>query len=145
MDNADAFKKRKFARHPAGIPIEISLGALAANKKEYLINISRGGLCFRSLAFVQNGTPIRIKVPLIHPVFETRARVAWCRPSGGIYEIGVVFDDQEDPLKIRMVEQICDIEQYKKNIFEKEGRKLTSEQAALEWIKKYAGTFSDDK
>jgi hypothetical protein len=40
-----------------------------------------------------------------------------------------------------MVEQIYHIEQYKLRVWEQEHRQLTSEQAAAEWIKKYADTF----
>jgi hypothetical protein len=145
MDNTNDFMKRKFYRHAAGIPIEIALNELVANEKEYLVNISRGGLCFRAAAEVTAGTPIRIRVPLTRPVFETAAHVAWCRRNGDIYEVGVSFDNQEDPLKIRMVEQICDIEEYKKYLSERECRLVTSEEAALEWIRKYAATFSEEK
>ena len=42
---------------------------------------------------------------------------------------------------MRMVEQVCHIEHWKKEIREKEGRELTGEQAAMEWIKKYAKDF----
>jgi hypothetical protein len=145
MDTQEDFKKRTSPRHAAGIPIEISMSEIAANEKEYLINISRGGLCFRSTTAVPSGAPIHIKVPLIRPVFETAAHVAWCRQKGAEFEVGVSFENQGDPLKIRMVEQICDIEEYKKYLADKEGRVLTSEEAALEWIKKYASTFSEDK
>ena len=42
-----------------------------------------------------------------------------------------------------MVEQICHIEQYKQDVFEKDGRRLSGEQAALEWIEKYATDFPE--
>jgi hypothetical protein len=40
-----------------------------------------------------------------------------------------------------MAEQICRIEEYKKEIREKEGRLLDGTDAALEWIRKYAKDF----
>jgi hypothetical protein len=40
-----------------------------------------------------------------------------------------------------MVEQVCHIKQYSKEILEKEGRKLSDEEAAVEWIEKYAKDF----
>jgi len=42
-----------------------------------------------------------------------------------------------------MVEQVCSIESYQKKIYETEGRRLTTEQAAMEWIAKYAAQFPD--
>jgi hypothetical protein len=41
-----------------------------------------------------------------------------------------------------MVEQICFIEHYKNEVLETEGRALTSEQAAAEWIEKYGAAGS---
>ena len=43
--------------------------------------------------------------------------------------------------RARMVEQVCHIEQYRHEILKNEGRKLSSEAAALEWIQKYAPLF----
>jgi hypothetical protein len=141
MDKADNHKKRQHNRHPAGVPIEIGLNEVVASKREYLINISRGGLCFQSNIFLTPGTRIHITVPLIRPVFNTWARVAWCKQDVDTYAVGVTFEGKDEPFKTRMVAQICDIEKYKKIVARKEHRKLTSEEAALEWIKKYAATF----
>ena len=47
-----------------------------------------------------------------------------------------------------MVEQVCPIEQYRHEMLKNEGRTLSSEEAALEWIQKYAPQFpgpGDDK
>jgi hypothetical protein len=40
-----------------------------------------------------------------------------------------------------MVEQICHIEAYRRNILQTEGRVLDGRSAALEWIDKYAADF----
>jgi hypothetical protein len=40
-----------------------------------------------------------------------------------------------------MVEQVCYIENYKKMVYQTEGRQLTTEEAAMEWIGKYASQF----
>jgi hypothetical protein len=40
-----------------------------------------------------------------------------------------------------MVEQVCHIEQYKRSAKDNEGRELTSEQAATEWIARHAADF----
>jgi hypothetical protein len=37
-----------------------------------------------------------------------------------------------------MVEQVCHIEHYRKEVMVCEGRQLTSEDAAKEWVAKYA-------
>lgn len=141
MDNKREHKKRKHARHPAAAPIEIGLNEVVASKREYLINISRGGLCFQSNIFLNPGTRIYITVPLVRPVFKAWARVAWCKQDVDTFAVGVKFDGEGEPFKTRMVAQICDIEKYKKVVERKEHRKITSEEAALEWIRKFAAAF----
>ncbi len=44
-----------------------------------------------------------------------------------------------------MLEQICYMEEYKKEILDKDGRVLTSEEAAIEWITKFAAEFPELK
>ena len=83
----------------------------------------------------------------MQPAFITQARVAWCKARADGFELGVEFLDAEDAFRARMVEQICYIENYRKTVYETEGRALTSEEAALEWIGKHAAQFlpaSDD-
>lgn len=42
-----------------------------------------------------------------------------------------------------MVEQIYQIEEYKKHVMAREGRQLSIEAAAQEWIEKYAAQFPE--
>ena len=84
-----------------------------------------------------------MRIAYVEPAFEARARVAWCRPrrDGGGYEVGVSFLDAEDVFRARMVAQVCYIEDYRRSIARAEGRELSSEEAAGEWIAKYAHNF----
>lgn len=132
---------RKFIRHPSDIPIEFSIENLVVNDREYLNDISFGGLSFCSRVPVKAGASILIKIPFLKPDFQSKAIVKWCRKRGDVYDVGVAFDDQEEAFKTRMVEQICHIEHYKREIQKKEGRELTGEEAAVEWIKRYAANF----
>jgi hypothetical protein len=40
-----------------------------------------------------------------------------------------------------MVEQVCAIDRYRRQVLEQEGRTLSRDEAASEWITKYAGRF----
>ena len=123
------------------MPVQISLGDVVAHRTEYLNNISFGGLSFRSGIPVEKGTRIKIKIPLVRPIFEADGKVIWCRKGDGTFDVGVKFISPGDNFKIRMLEQVCHIQSYKTEVYEKEKRVLTGEQAALEWIKKYADKF----
>ena len=132
---------RQFIRHPTDMPIKYDIGDVAVNKKEYLNNISHGGLSFRSNIYIEPGSVIDIRIPIRKPVFKAKGIVVWCRKNDGYYEVGVEFEEGKTEYGVRMVEQVCYIEHYKKEIWEKEGRKLSGTEAAAEWIKKYAKDF----
>ena len=132
---------RQFIRHPSDISIEYSLGEVVAYEKEYLKNISHGGLCFSSKIRMKKGAVIHIKIPIRNPVFEVDGVVAWCRESDQCYEIGISFCDEKTEFGVRMTEQVCYIEHYKKEVLQKEGRTISGEEAALEWIEKNAADF----
>ena len=136
---------REYIRHPSDIPIQFQIDELAINDTEYLNNVSFGGLSFRSKVRVKAGTVIAIKIPFVQPSFEAHARVKWCRKRGEHFNVGAVFIDSEEAFQARMVEQICHIEHYKREVELKEGRHLTGEQAALEWINRYADKFPEIK
>jgi hypothetical protein len=132
---------RNFIRHPADIPIEIHHLALASPREHRLNNISVGGLSLQADQYVEKGTLIDIKIPVRRPPFKTKARVVWCKKKGGQFDIGVEFDEEKEAFRTRMVEQVCHIQHYKKEIAEREGRILDGRQAAQEWIAKYAKDF----
>lgn len=135
---------RKFIRHPSDIPIEVYLEDVVSHKREYLNNVGVGGLSFKSKVYLEKETVIKVKIPLVKPVFEATGRVAWCEQADGYFNVGVEFLEVDSAFRARMVEQVCHIEHYKKEILEKEGRTLSGEEAAVEWIKKYADLFPED-
>jgi len=133
---------RQFIRHPVDVPIEVRTDDGGPLSEFHTHDISAGGLAFQSGVAVSPGAKIGIRIPYVQPAFEARARVVWCHPHQGRgYELGVSFLDAEDAFHARMVEQVCHIEDYRKAVLRTEGRELSAEQAAVEWIEKYAEAF----
>ena len=133
---------RSYIRHPSDIPIEYQADIGGSRiTEEHLNNISQGGLSFNSDRELDNGTMITIRINYVEPHFEVKGQVAWCHPENGYYVVGVCFIEEADLFRLRMVEQICHIEHYKSKVQAEEGRKISGEQAAREWIKKFAGEF----
>lgn len=135
---------RQFIRHPIEVPVDIGVSGADPPACYHSHDISLGGLAFRSGQPVAPGQSIEIGIGLVQPPFRARARVAWCRPhplSG--YEMGVTFLDAEDAFRARMVEQLCHIEDYRLSVLRTEGRELGIDEAAAEWIEKYAAQFPD--
>jgi hypothetical protein len=132
---------RKYLRHPTNIPIEYKITGDAQRKKDVSKNISIGGICFQSKFCIDEGVTLSLTIPTITPDFCVQGNVVWCLKHKNHADIGVEFLDPDDSNRTRIVEQICYIKQYKKDIFEQEGRNLSDEQAAVEWIRKYAKQF----
>lgn len=132
---------RQFIRHAAGVPIEIRTVAGRPRRRQPSIDISEGGLSFVSDDEIPIGSTIEIRIGQVDPPFEARARVVWTRRQAKGHCIGVQFLDADDAFRVRMVEQVCSIENYRRRVEAEEGRILSRDEAAQEWITKYAGRF----
>lgn len=130
---------RNFIRHDVDVPLEVTSMSVAG--PQHGVNVSHGGLSFEANACLNDGEIIQLRIPTVEPPFEALARVVWCKPEGDRYLVGAAFLDSTDAFQSRMVEQVCAIEGYRRMVAEKEGRTLTPQQAAAEWIEKFAGRF----
>ncbi|EGL55053.1 hypothetical protein MAMP_02047 [Methylophaga aminisulfidivorans MP] len=130
---------RRFIRHPSSVPIQVKLGE--QHQQRSLKDVSKGGLCFCSAAPIAVGTLVEINILACKPGFTAKGIISWCKPEGNQYLVGVNFQSKAMTYALRMVEQICYIEDYRKRISANTGRQLTSDEAALEWIQKYAADF----
>lgn len=132
---------RNFIRHPIDIPIKVIENEGEDCLNQSLHDISIGGLRCLSDKPLAAGAEIKIIIDMVDPVLEIPGRVIWCRPVDESYELGIEYQGEKDVYSLRMVEQICHIEHYRKEVQIREGRNISSEQAAREWITKFAGKF----
>jgi hypothetical protein len=130
-----------YIKHPSDIPIEFQVEEVDAPEAGCLSDISYGGVSFHSSVPLPAGTIIRLKIHTLHPVFDSLGKVIDCSEHGESFLVRVEFLREEDMFKARMAEQACHIDHYKNEILEREGRVLSREEAALEWIDKYAQHF----
>ena len=134
---------REFIRHPSTVPIQINeFEGEIKHGNNTLNNISFGGVsCFCNEP-VEVGSNVSIRIGCVDPDFEMTGRAVWCRPKDEAYEVGIEFLASKDKIYLlRMVEQLCHIEHYRNEVLRKEGRQMSSEQAAKEWIEKFANSF----
>ncbi len=131
---------RRYIRHPFKAPIEYCLADGAVTQDE-LMNFSAGGLCFHTELPLQTGSRIQLCIPIQKPPFKAEGIVAWCHSRAQGFSIGVRFPADVSRFALRMVEQICHIEQYRREQQEKQGTQISTEQAAAEWIDRYAEKF----
>lgn len=132
---------RHFIRHPTDIPINYVLDDRFYRIRNAMLDVSAGGLSFSTDHFIDPGIRIHVTICVHEPYFEADCDVKWCRRVERYYHVGVSFKDSAEAFSFRMVEQICHIEHYKRKVLAQEGRQLSGEQAAQEWISKFADKF----
>jgi hypothetical protein len=132
---------REYIRHTVNVPLEIKDVPDAPVTQSHGVNISYGGLAFTVPECLEIGNVIELRIPTVDPPFQAHARVVWCKPDGEQFLAGVEFLDSDDAFQSRMVQQVCSIENYRQEVQAKEGRVLSSQEAAAEWIARYAGRF----
>lgn len=136
---------REFIRHPSSIPVQLVKQG-EGEEVEYgintLSNVSFGGVsCLCSEPF-EKGCIVKMNITCIEPSFEIEGTAVWCKPNNDLYEVGVKFIASKDKMfLLRMVEQVCHIAHYRNELLHNEGREISSEVAAKEWVEKYADSF----
>ena len=133
-------ERRKFIRHPVDVEIRLSRAGFKGSGEVLMSDVSGGGLAVQTCVFYEEGTRLKVRIPHVPVAFEAIGEVCWHRILNDQYEIGIRFLDEGSTLRMRMVEQICQIEQYRKQLMA-EGNLTSFEDAAREWIDKYAEDF----
>ncbi len=135
---------RQYIRHPSEMPIQYQLNNdRAKNKRRFqkLHDISSGGLSFHTDHKIEPGNILHIEIEVRPPPFSADGVVVWCQKENDGYQVGLQFESSDVEFSLRMIEQLCYIEQYRNEIMQKEGRYLSSEKAAAEWISQFAANF----
>lgn len=135
---------RRHVRHVTGIPVEVNLEYHQNYEasEDTITNVSIGGLCFIASDRLDIDEPIQVRFPVLDENTSIDGKVAWCNKTERGYEVGLEFTDPEEVERLKMIDQICQIENFRRDLEQRDGRRLSSEQAAREWISKYAGDFS---
>lgn len=128
---------RKTTRYHSTANINSFCSANHQNKSENLNDISVEGLSFKSDIHYQPGAIVTIHIPIVVPSFRVIGEVAWCCPHTGYYDVGVKFIQVEKGFRIKTVEQLHFLEQYRKKVYFEEGRQLSCEEANAELVKQY--------
>ena len=132
---------RASVRYTRNRPLLLELDCYNDPAPHYLTDVSEGGIAFQSNQAIPSGSAITIN--FMHNVIESpiNGYVVWCLGQDESYLVGVKFTGQDSAFRARMVQQICYIEQYRRKMASDEGRHLSSEEAAMEWIAHYAADF----
>ncbi|MGB2630191.1 MAG: PilZ domain-containing protein [Candidatus Omnitrophota bacterium] len=135
-------ERRRYVRHLLVQPLEFQVSVGEPEKTE-TIDLSEGGLLFTSKKNVAPGTVIKIQMPLYEKVFNIKAKVVHSRKdiSSELFNIGVTFLEYSDAFKVKLIEQIYLIEEYRVLRSLQMGKEMSLREASKEWIKRYSERF----
>lgn len=143
-EQRDAAEKRHFIRHPVCFPLRFKIvGENIPAEHSKTLNIGRGGLLFSAKKPVELNKVILLKMPFQDKMFNIRAKVVHCQksPDAAVYNIGVCFLRVNEAFKVRLIEQMYLISEYRDLQSLHYGRDLTLQEASEEWIKRYSERF----
>ncbi|HNV86392.1 MAG TPA: PilZ domain-containing protein [Candidatus Omnitrophota bacterium] len=138
-------ERRNFLRHPIQVPIRFRIpphrGPSFLAKTE---DISAGGLSFSLSREFPEGTLLDVTIPLRAIKFNMIGSVAYCRQDSksGLFKVGILFHEDDMSFRAKLAAEILKIEEFRKETSRRLGREVSREDAAHEWIQKYAEEFS---
>ena len=134
--------RRHFIRHLLVTPLEFVVADDDDPEKTETVDVSEGGLMFLSRKDVAGGSIIRLQMPLYDKVFSIKAKVVHTqRDESGLFRVGVSFESYADAFKVKLIEQIYLIEEYRVLRSLQLGKEMTLQEASKEWIKRYSDRF----
>jgi len=138
-------ERRRFIRHPICYPLEFEYAPQETSEISHTVNISEGGLLFLSRHSAQVGKTVVLKLPLLNRLFRVGAKVVHVNKDAEnprLYDIGVSFYRFSDAFKVKLIEQIYLIDEYRALRSLQLGREISFKKASKEWIKRYSKKFS---
>lgn len=143
-------ERRRFIRHLLVSPLEFQIeketddkGKEQKAERSETIDVSEGGLLFMSKQEVAENMIITLNMPLYDKVFKIKAKVVHVNKESatGLYRVGVSFISYVDAFKVKLIEQIYLIEEYRVLRSLQLGKEMTLQDASKEWIKRYSERF----
>jgi len=141
-------ERRHFIRHPMCFPLRYKMIKKGPDKKvregrSTTINISRGGLLFSAKHSVDVNSLIMVQIPFEDKMFNVKAKVVHCvKPADSkLYNVGVCFLRFNEAFKVKLIEQMYLISEYRDLRSLQLGKELSLQEASKEWIKRYSKRF----
>ena len=138
-------ERRHFIRHSVCYPLEFEHAPKKIRERTKTLNVSEGGLLFLSKHTLKKNEIIILKMPLQDKVFRVKAKVMHAAKDSenkDLFSIGVSFYRYSDAFKVKLVEQLYLIDEYRILRSLQLGYELSMQKASEEWIKRYSKRFA---
>ncbi len=144
-NNSEGKEKRKYLRHLLVSPLRFKVDDTNSFEETETVNVSEGGLMFASRKDVPRNSIIELHMPLYSNVYKIKAKVVHTEKDEDteLFNVGVVFTTYSDAFKVKLIEQIYLIEEYRVLRSLQTGKEYTIQEASQEWIKRYSDRFEE--
>lgn len=136
-------KTSNLIHHPEQVPVEIQTLGYSEAYPAPPVSGCQGELAVHCASKFRVGAVVELYVPQLDSSIRLHGYVIWFHKAGQGYLIGISFKGENEAFRMRMIEQLCHIEAYRKDVAAKQGRILTREEAAAEWIARYSEDFPE--
>jgi hypothetical protein len=108
-------------------------------------DLGDGGIAFPSPRELPLESVVDVSLPIGDRAFSLAGSIASCQPNpaGGQYRIGVAFLHPMMSFRMKLAEQVLRIHELRREISDEQGRHVTTEEAAREWVTRHAEEFAD--
>ncbi|MCO4785551.1 PilZ domain-containing protein [Marinomonas atlantica] len=130
----------EFVAHPKDLPLDIQIIEDQSFPTVGTDRLGFVGITYLAPYAFHAGTSVRITLQEIDPHFCVAGRIVWCDKEQDEYRIAIEFPNNEDCYSVRMIEQLSQIEHYRRQA-KHQGRRLNYNEAAAEWIQQFAASF----
>ena len=127
--------------HPSELPIRLHRAEATPLPGRAEVDHDAGSICFDLSEPFEPGTTLEITIPLLEKCYRLTGCVVESQREGSGYRTSLTFATKAEAYLARAVEQACHIESYRMQVESSEGRRLSPDSAALEWIEKFAADF----
>lgn len=130
-----------FIKHPPDIPLDCAITSSQPYINAHVSGVHEGGMVFEAQSTLPIGAKVMLTVNLNGADLALHGVITHCiQVADNKCDVGVQFEQDNEHYAMRMIEQACHIEHYRR-IANKRGRSLSEDEAAQEWIAKYAASF----
>jgi hypothetical protein len=128
-------EKRRQPRIASELSVRLRHARRDSASARTIQNVSVGGIACYSDEPVPTGDRVAVEMAIGEQHFQLQGRVVWCRGgTGGRYELGLRFEEEPADSRERLCHDLAEIERYRHEVLMLEGRQLSSDAAAQEWI-----------
>ena len=108
-------------------------------------NISDSGLLFLATEYFKVGTLLELSLPVKEKVLTIEGCVVHASQDSesGLFRTGIHFPKIDSVFKVKLAEQVYQIDQFRKSLSRQEGRLVSEEEAAHQWIEEHSSDFAE--